>query len=588
MEIAGIVVFAFFGVLSQFRIWKVVQARKAKKQEAKRLADIERDMLEAELGRKVEQGNARDRSQWEAMYSEKDQVEDDLPPDSGVGTEASSTRKTSMCVEEGKMKERTTVARVEMDGSPSPTYPLQVLVGPVPKHGIVVQVGDDDLRSQADSAFQPKALSVVVEDARKSPVPSQNGSRRNSGSKATLLTPTSAKFPRHGDASSTKAADARSMASQPSPTESTFSLAALRGSDNKRASFISRASMEALVDPNMLEDFLASTSQAGEHASYAASQAPRPNATNSAKNVESAHSANSSKLDTPNLEQGSFVHGSQLSPNLGSLADDAAIEKGPSTREVTSVLHDDSGSQPAENLPPVVEDSPSMRSIDKESERAQTQPSFQTLGEEEAHPIVQQYRTNEWAKHLAQAETPELDPLRPVDRHERASIVDAEALLQTALTAEPEPIELADAKSAEVSPPSALPMSPTRPQAMGTATPPPASLVAAAEPVMQYTPGGRAIPGRVPSITYNGASLTSSTGSGGSVVSPRSRPVSSTRRVTSGMRSASALAHTPISEHEEMSFHTPRASPLPMGTLLAERNSMLAHKSLTGQLPTPR
>ncbi|GKZ30124.1 hypothetical protein AbraIFM66950_007903 [Aspergillus brasiliensis] len=61
--------------------------------------------------------------------------------------------------------------------------------------------------------------------------------------------------------------------------------------------------------------------------------------------------------------------------------------------------------------------------------------------------VVQSYRTNEWAKHLADAEAPELEPIKPVeeepeyspDAEEAAAPVNVEELLQTPFNAQPPP-----------------------------------------------------------------------------------------------------------------------------------------------------
>ncbi|RAH47619.1 uncharacterized protein BO95DRAFT_513016 [Aspergillus brunneoviolaceus CBS 621.78] len=62
--------------------------------------------------------------------------------------------------------------------------------------------------------------------------------------------------------------------------------------------------------------------------------------------------------------------------------------------------------------------------------------------------VVQSYRTNEWAKHLADAELPELEPIKPMEEEEPevvpeveevAAPVNVEELLQTPLNAQPPP-----------------------------------------------------------------------------------------------------------------------------------------------------
>ncbi|KAJ6053585.1 uncharacterized protein N7446_009597 [Penicillium canescens] len=67
---------------------------------------------------------------------------------------------------------------------------------------------------------------------------------------------------------------------------------------------------------------------------------------------------------------------------------------------------------------------------------------------EQTSRIIHSYRTNEWAKHLADADTPEMEPIKfgiePEvegfnDVHETAAFVDVDGLLQTPLNAQPPP-----------------------------------------------------------------------------------------------------------------------------------------------------
>jgi hypothetical protein len=67
---------------------------------------------------------------------------------------------------------------------------------------------------------------------------------------------------------------------------------------------------------------------------------------------------------------------------------------------------------------------------------------------EQTSRIIHSYRTNEWAKHLADADTPEMEPIEfdiepevknPDEKHETAAYVDVDGLLQTPLNAQPPP-----------------------------------------------------------------------------------------------------------------------------------------------------
>jgi len=107
---------------------------------------------------------------------------------------------------------------------------------------------------------------------------------------------------------------------------------------------------------------------------------------------------------------------------------------------------------------------------------------------EQTSRVIHSYRTNEWAKHLADADTPEMEPIefepepevRESDEpQETAAFVDVGGLLQTPLTAQPPPIvnrpevyEVDNQQSAYISstPPPEIPRSKTRTSAHGLTT----------------------------------------------------------------------------------------------------------------------
>ncbi|TGJ81525.1 hypothetical protein E0Z10_g7232 [Xylaria hypoxylon] len=82
VEIALTVVFTIIGIISQVKLWRVIQERRAKKAEEQAEEQGKRDEEEANLGLQVEAQNARERRQWETVYG-------DQPPRSLAGSEDS-------------------------------------------------------------------------------------------------------------------------------------------------------------------------------------------------------------------------------------------------------------------------------------------------------------------------------------------------------------------------------------------------------------------------------------------------------------------------------------------------------------------
>ena len=82
--------------MSQLKIWKIVKERRDKKEAARLAQDESRDQLAGEVGQDVEALNERSRAQWEAIYGNGSKAQGQQ--DSGVGTSVGSTHKKSASV----------------------------------------------------------------------------------------------------------------------------------------------------------------------------------------------------------------------------------------------------------------------------------------------------------------------------------------------------------------------------------------------------------------------------------------------------------------------------------------------------------
>lgn len=99
VELALIVLICLLGVISQLKLWSIIKDRR-KKEEAVRLGDErDRNQMEEEIGRRLEEGNDREMTQWEAVYGDGDDCKGIAQTDSGLGTEENnSIRKPSASV----------------------------------------------------------------------------------------------------------------------------------------------------------------------------------------------------------------------------------------------------------------------------------------------------------------------------------------------------------------------------------------------------------------------------------------------------------------------------------------------------------
>jgi hypothetical protein len=71
VEIALIAILCLAGIISQLKLWKVIQEHRIKRQEARDEADMQRELEEANVGRQIEEQAARERREWEARYGDK-------------------------------------------------------------------------------------------------------------------------------------------------------------------------------------------------------------------------------------------------------------------------------------------------------------------------------------------------------------------------------------------------------------------------------------------------------------------------------------------------------------------------------------
>ncbi|KAK6394376.1 hypothetical protein LTR65_001710 [Meristemomyces frigidus] len=98
VEIACTVIVFMFGVLSQFKLWKVVKERRSKKEDDRMRDDEDRQQMESAVGRQIEANNERDRARWEAVYGDRSRTQ--VHVDSGVGSSVDSIPKRSASVRE--------------------------------------------------------------------------------------------------------------------------------------------------------------------------------------------------------------------------------------------------------------------------------------------------------------------------------------------------------------------------------------------------------------------------------------------------------------------------------------------------------
>ena len=95
VELAATVLIFLAGIVSQLKLWRIIQARRAKRDAEKAEGQEHIRRADEAAGRQVEQENARERGQWEAIYGDGEQpppMSPNFSADSGVGDMESEKR----------------------------------------------------------------------------------------------------------------------------------------------------------------------------------------------------------------------------------------------------------------------------------------------------------------------------------------------------------------------------------------------------------------------------------------------------------------------------------------------------------------
>lgn len=144
VEIAITVVLTIIGIISQLRLWRVIQDRRAKKAEAQAEEQRKRDEEETNIGLQVEAQNGRERRQWETVYG--NQV-----PRTSVGSGDSGVEDVD---DEKKDHIKQTVVQqtslneddVELSEIPTPDLPSSPDAAKKPADGLMMTNQNDDSR----------------------------------------------------------------------------------------------------------------------------------------------------------------------------------------------------------------------------------------------------------------------------------------------------------------------------------------------------------------------------------------------------------------------------------------------------------
>ncbi|KAL4933145.1 uncharacterized protein BDV17DRAFT_252996 [Aspergillus undulatus] len=92
VELAVTVIVAVMGVISQLRLWKIVRERRAKEEEKRQEEQRQKDEAEAEVAKRLEAENEKERMEWEAKYGDHEASESSSTiPELAAGSQTGRT-----------------------------------------------------------------------------------------------------------------------------------------------------------------------------------------------------------------------------------------------------------------------------------------------------------------------------------------------------------------------------------------------------------------------------------------------------------------------------------------------------------------
>jgi hypothetical protein len=509
VEQAATIIIALIGLVSQHKLWLVVKEHRARKEEERIRAEAENQVHEANVGRDVEMAHASERKQWEAVYGGKSGMGVHASEDSGVGdiyqerklrtsgttTTATGTRRSTIDEREEIEMAEIPIAEDERPGDAVTEVPGdQPDLPPKPKTAaekvldrsadgmVTVRVAADDvtLGSPTSEKEQEEKVWLFGDDGEARLVPKASTEFRP---KASTPSPNLVSLPFRvpAEAAETGAGGDDDQSSVAAIADHDGDLLETRSTASKRSSLANRLSVGSADLFRRLSQ--RSLGRKIDTAGRGKSDS-REDLTSPVKEDDESVAATLDESDGCSVRAVTPTGERPLSKEIkAELADEGPQEKAPAKRPASEVtvptnILDSPATDPDSTRSPGAKSKPSLGSM-LTSEKANTNKLEDALpvedesvskagksiaSETDSGPvsltkdrlprglskIALSYRTNEWAKHLSNAEMPspaelriphepepELTEVKEVE--EKVAPVNVDELKKTALDATPPP-----------------------------------------------------------------------------------------------------------------------------------------------------
>ncbi|ROW12298.1 hypothetical protein VMCG_00148 [Cytospora schulzeri] len=487
VEQALTVILALVGVISQMKLWRIIKEHRAKKDEERVQAEAAHHEHEANVGRDIESANARERREWEAVYGDpKSPVSVHVSPDSGVGdidneekgrnSGTTITATTTRCsrVEEAdgiEMSEIPTTEGtegnqwevVELDGDESEVSPKsRPATGKrLDKDGnamdtVHVAVDEVDGTSSNDATEGKPMVWLVGEDgeARLVAKDPEEQAKSKSATPTPNLVPLPFKVP-YSEAGARDDDDARSSVAAVADEDGELLESRTMGS--KRSSFAKRLSAGSADLFRRMSQPLGKQVETAAHGNRESMEGFAASSQGDNESVAATFESSEggdymTSLEGPfNMEIKAELASSGTEDENSAEPAETTPEKSVADAAVsTEAISEEQNGDHKESAP--LEDnsvSKAGKSMDTDTKSGPASLTKDRLPQG-LSKVALTYRTNEWAKHLSNAEmpppeerrissAPEAQSKELTEEEERAVPVDVEELRKTAANAAPPP-----------------------------------------------------------------------------------------------------------------------------------------------------
>lgn len=502
--------------MSQMKVWKIIKKRREDRAAERLRQEQLQDQAEEDLGRKLEEGNEQERNLWETAYGGRDRDRKHI--DSGIGTEVPSVKKRSFSFEGSALGSQ--AGSIEMDnldrlkasdgnstkGKGRATVTVRIASDdeislqtrlPTDEEHVTISanhpsqsLGESSIPSSPATAAPQSFVAADdhSEGRQKTKIP--NNSTKALGPK---ITPLPFEIPPPDNDCDRQSSRAASVASDNVSAQLTKQIpgSSLMRNFSKRSqrSFVATStSEEALMIPHIEDDqessIAATMDEVSDGHRSEADTSTLADAlsagVNRAASLKFSPPTEPHPIDRPNHKISEISLGQKLSQGSPIENGEPTAQDSLTVSQSSHLEHQDSPAKdranPTTTIAQTNEDPlkdtslteklgsnpPDNSATAASSEEKKT--ARKSLAEqlpEKTSKVVMAFRTNEWAKHLDQAEKPSLDDLKAPQKRrqeepEQAVPLNVTALQQTPLNAEPAPAAI------EPPPPSTTP-NPSKP-----------------------------------------------------------------------------------------------------------------------------